>query len=378
MTRSEAPNPLGAVNAITETRIFAMMHAAMHDALNSIAHRYTRYTNVAGVAPCARADATVATAAHDVLVRLVPDQKAVVEGEYTSFLSRLPEGGCTQAGREAGRAAADAVWLLREHDGSGGTGKVYVPGVGPGTYQFTPPFTFAFLHEWGDQTPWGIEMSDHTLRGPARLSSLAYALDFNYVKAIGEANSPYRSAEQSTIAQFWYENSSTGWNRIANRVVREQRLNLWKSARVLALVNFAMADGFIAGMKEKYEKEFWRPITAIHDAAVDGNPLTEPDYEWQPFLLTPPVPDYPSTHAVLGAAAAAVLADIFGDRTRVTAASTSLPGVSRSYSSFSVAAIENGWSRVYCGIHFVRAVADGYALGDGIGRAVAKLLPRNR
>jgi membrane-associated phospholipid phosphatase len=378
MTQAEAPNPLGAVNAVSETRIFAMMHAAIHDALNSIEPRYARYANVAEVAGCARAEAAVATAARNILVRLVPDQSAVIENEYSAVLSRIPEGGCTAAGKEAGRAAADAIWLMREHDGSAGTGQVYVPDVGPGQYQFTPPFTFAFLPEWGNQSPWGIVMSDYTLRGPGRLGSLAYALDFNYVKAIGEVNSPYRTDEQSTIAQFWYENSSTGWNRIANQVVREQRLNLWRSARVLALVNFAMADGFIAGFKEKYEKEFWRPITAIHDAVLDGNPLTEPDPEWQPFLLTPPVPDYPSTHTVLGAAAAAVLAQVFGDRTRVTATSTSLPGVSRRYRSFSAAAIENGWSRVYSGIHFVRAVSDGYTLGDRIGRATTRLLPPNR
>jgi hypothetical protein len=145
MAQSEAPNPLGEVNAVSETRIFAMMHAAIHDALNSIEARYAQYTNVADVAPCARAEAAVATAAHDILVRLVPDQKAVIKNEYRSFLSRMPRGGCTEAGKAAGRAAADAIWLMREHDGSAGTGQVYVPGVEPGKYQFTPPFTFAFL-----------------------------------------------------------------------------------------------------------------------------------------------------------------------------------------------------------------------------------------
>ena len=80
-----------------------------------------------------------------------------------------------------------------------------------------------------------------------------------------------------------------------------------------------MADGFIAGFEAKYRFRFWRPVTAIHDAAADDNPLTTPDPTWQPFLITPPVPDYPSTHTVLGWAAAEVLIELLGDKQRFTA-----------------------------------------------------------
>lgn len=374
MAQSEAANVF-VVNGITQTRIFAMMHAAVHDALNSITERYARYAIVPDADPCARPEAAVAAAAREVLVRLVADQTAAIETEYSAALAQLPADRCTDAGIAAGLAAANAILALREHDGSAGTGLVYVPGTGPGAYQFTPPFGFAFLPEWGNQTPWGIDLAKHGLPGPDPLDSDAYALDFEYVKAVGHAESAVRTAEQSDIALFWYENSSTGWNRIANGLVRGAHLNLWKSARVLALVNFAMADGFIAGMKEKYDKEFWRPVTAIQNADTDGNPLTVADPEWQPFLLTPPVPDYPSTHTVLGAAASTVLAALFGDDTPFAATSTSLPGVTRRYASLSSAAVENGWSRVYCGIHFQRAVTDGYAQGEAIGRAIAALLP---
>ena len=90
-----------------------------------------------------------------------------------------------------------------------------------------------------------------------------------------------------------------------------------------------MADGFIAGFDAKYQYRFWRPVTAIHAAATDGNPLTEPMPAWQPFLMTPPVPDYPSTHTVLGWAAAEVLIDLFGDKVRYSATSLTLPGVTR-------------------------------------------------
>ena len=146
------------------------------------------------------------------------------------------------------------------------------------------------------------------------------------------------------------------------------------AARTLALVNFAMADGFIAGFEAKYRFRFWRPVTAIHAAASDDNPATSPDPTWQPFLVTPPVPDYPSTHTVLGWAAAQVLIELLGDETRFTADSLTLPGVTRRFSGFAAAAEENGLSRIYAGIHFRHAVKEGRRQGRSIGRAVARAL----
>ena len=134
------------------------------------------------------------------------------------------------------------------------------------------------------------------------------------MKAIGDIASTTRTPDQSEIAAFWYEDSPLGWNRIANTVVRQRGLDPWAAARTFALVHFAMADGFIAGFEAKYRFRFWRPVTAIHEAAADGNPLTSPDPSWQPFLITPPVPDYPSTHTVLGWAAAEVLIELLGDK----------------------------------------------------------------
>jgi hypothetical protein len=151
-------------------------------------------------------------------------------------------------------------------------------------------------------------------------------------------------------------------------------LDVWDAARTFALVNFAMADGFIAGFEAKYRFRFWRPETAIREAATDGNPLTEPDAAWQPFLITPPVPDYPSTHTVLGWAAAEVLIEVLGDTVRFSATSLTLPGVTRHFRRLSEAADENGLSRLYAGIHFRHAVKEGRRQGRSIGRAVAEAL----
>jgi membrane-associated phospholipid phosphatase len=203
---------------------------------------------------------------------------------------------------------------------------------------------------------------------------LAYAVDFAYVKAIGDANSPSRTAEQSEIANFWYEDSPIGWNRIATRVLRQEGVGLWESARILALANFAMNDGYVAGFAVKYDVRFWRPVTAIGAASFDGNRFTEPDEHWTPHSITPPVPDYPSTHTVVGAAAAQVLMHFFGDRVRFSTTSVTEPGVTRHFRGFSAAAQENGHSRIYGGIHFVRAVIDGYTQGVSIGRKATRLL----
>lgn len=124
----------------------------------------------------------------------------------------------------------------------------------------------------------------------------------------------------------------------------------------------------------KYRYRFWRPMTAIHEAANDGNPRTAADPAWQPLLPTPPVPDHPSTHTVLGWAAAEVLIALFGDRVQYDATSLTLPGVTRHYETFSAAAKENGLSRLYAGIHFPHAVEDGERQGRGIGRTVARAL----
>jgi hypothetical protein len=250
-----------------------------------------------------------------------------------------------------------------------------VPRPGPGEYQFTAPFDFAAQPGWGRVRPFVIDLAEHALEGPQPLSSVQYARDLAYVQEIGRLGSRIRTREQSEIARFWYEDSPLGWNRIANTAVRQRGLDPWEAARALALVNFALADGFIAGFEAKYRFRFWRPVTAIRAAATDGNAMTKPEPTWEPFLVTPPVPDYPSTHTVLGWAAAEVLIELFGDRVRYSATSLTLPGVTRHYKGFSAAAEENGLSRLYAGIHFRHAVKDGRRQGRSIGHAVAEALP---
>ena len=373
---SQAFVPTQGTNPLGQSRTYAMLHAAVHDVVNAIHPRYQLYTKGLTADPDASIDAAVAAASRDVLVALVPHQQPLIDAAYASALAAVPDGPAKTAGIAAGQASASATLRRRQLDGtSRATQPLYVPKQAPGDYQFTAPFDLALFPGWRHITPFAIDLSEHRLRGPLALPDALYARDFNEVRKVGRAVSTTRTAEQPEIARFWYEDSPLGWNRIATTVVRTVGLDMWDAARVLALMNFAMADGFIAGFDAKYHYRFWRPITAIHDAARDGNRFTQADATWEPLLTTPPVPDYPSTHTVLGAAAAEVLIYAFGDTVPYSATSLTLPGVKRQFTGFSQAARENGHSRIYAGIHFRRAVEDGYKQGQGIGRAVVALLP---
>ena len=232
----------------------------------------------------------------------------MIEDRYQSALSVIPADEAKESGKAIGAACARANLDKRANDGLSEAGPpfsatpIYTPGTAPGDYQFTPPYDappfgpLAVAPGWGNLTPFAFDLSKHEVPRPLRLSSRLYAADLNFVKAIGRIDSTTRTAEQSEIASFWYELSPPGWNRIANTVITQKRVGTWRSARILALVNFALADGYIAGFDAKYRFNFWRPITAIHMAALDGNELTDPDPELE-FVLRESADSGPSVNA---------------------------------------------------------------------------------
>jgi PAP2 superfamily len=369
--------PAAGKNALEQSRIYAMTHAAIHDALNAIDRRNRPYTLDQRAEQGASPEAAVAAAAHDVLVAQLPTQQVMLDTAYTDSLASIADGVAKTNGIAIGQAAAAAILALRSADGSSAP-MPYTPGTGPGAYQLTPPnFAPAVLPAWGNVTPFTLKSGAQFRPAPPKffdLTSARYTRDYNEVKAIGELNSPTRTSEQSEIARFWYEGSPTGWNRIARVVSEQQGSDPWQNARLFGLLNFAMADGFIAGFDAKYFYNFWRPVTAIRDGATDDNPATVADPAWAAFLITPAAPDYPSTHSVLGAAAAEVLARFFGtDAISFTSTSGApFPGITRSFTSFSQAAQENANSRVYAGIHFRTACRDGVRQGKQGGRYAFK------
>lgn len=345
---------------LTESRDLAIVQISVHDALNAIQARNETYGTAMGSGAGASAEAAVAQAAHDSLVALMPAAKPALDRELAASLAKVAQADARTRGVDLGRRTAEATFAARAKDGA--DKKVaFPPGTKPGEYRPTPPDeTPAFMAQWGGVTPFVLQSSAQFRPSapPAPDSALALR-DVAQVAAIGGKDS-VRSEEQSEIARFWYENSPQGWNRIARTVAQSKELDAWDSARMLALVNIAMADGFIAVFEAKYHYAFWRPVTAIRAAGANG---------WLSYLPTPPLPDHPSGHTVLGAAAATVLARFFESDFVAfeTTSGAPYPGIVRKFWSFSEAARENGASRVLAGIHFPTAVRTGYQLGEEVG-----------
>lgn len=385
-------------NPIVSTRTLAMVHGAVHDAVNAIDRRYDAYYFEGPGDPGASPEAAVAAAAHTVLVAIVgasgtPGQRAgalaLVDEAYTASMARITDGPARNKGVAIGRAAGAAMCALRKDDGAGRDAP-YIAAMGPGRWRphpnpvpANPPIANADLARgyqpsampgWGNVTPFTLlSASQFWLPGPPALTSAQYARDFDEVKRLGGKVSTARTDDQTQIARFWFQGPGT-WNTIARTVLTSRGARLDDSARVLALMNLSMADAYIAGFRIRYVYDLWRPVTAIREGDHDGNDATVGDPTWDSHQNTPAVSEYPSTQSTFSGAAAAVLASLLGDRTSFTFTSGKpFDGITRSFTSFSQAARESADSRVYAGIHFRSACEDGLALGRRVGQRTVNL-----
>jgi PAP2 superfamily len=353
-------------------RGFTMMHIAQHDAINAIRPRFEHYAYSAH-RPNANPIAAAAQAAHDVLVSVYPDQAATFDAALATWLATVPNGAGKNQGIAVGQASAAAILAVRANDGIDNFG-TYTPGTGPGKYQFVPPFDFVLQPALKDVPPFGLaSASQFRSPPPPNLTGRRYADAFNEVKSVGSLNSTTRTQDQTEYAAFWWELSDAGWNRIARITATQEDLGLWRTARLFALNNMALLDGYIAGWDSKQYYDFWRPFTAIRAADTDGNSRTTADPTWESYQVNPPVQDYPSTHSVLGKASSLVLTNAFRtDHVTFDFNSfTALPGKEvRTYSSFAYAAVENADSRIRAGIHFRFATDEGLSMGAKVGRYV--------
>ena len=357
-----------------QTYTLAVAHIAIHDALNAIDPRYDPY-EFAGSAPGASVAAAVAAAAHDTLVKLVPQAAAAVDAAYDAALASVQEGAAKDAGVATGQAAAAAILARRSFDDLlAAITKPYTPGpANPGVYQPTPPLNFVLLAGWSELPPFALNSaSQFRSPAPASVKSFKYTIDYNEVKTVGSASSTTRTAEQTETALFWYDAATKEWNFAAQKGLADLSANEWRAARTLAVLNISLADAGIATFDTKFHYNYWRPITAIRAGDHDGNSATQGDPTWEPLCVTLPFPEYASTHAATAAAAAGTLALELGDRHTFTV--TSPNGASRTYNRFSAAAYEEGISRIYCGIHFRTAMNTGFVQGSLIAHYVDKNL----
>ena len=208
--------------------------------------------------------------------------------------------------------------------------------------------------------------------------------DFNEIKAVGSLHSVTRTADQTSAAIFWQDHAFALWNRAFRTLAAGEHLTIVDSARLFASENLAAADAAIGCWNDKYHWNFWRPITAIREAASDGNRATEADPAWTPLfdpstpvvtppaLVTPPFPDHPSGHNCAAGAIVRTLQSFFHTDHVAFSASSNKSGTTRTYHRFSDALHENIDARVWAGIHFRTADVQGAVLGKKVARYLHK------
>jgi PAP2 superfamily len=354
------------------TRSFAILHAAIYDAVNAIDQTHQPYAvRFTGVSRRASQSAAADAAAHGVLVALYPGLTSTLNAEFQQSLTLVPDGVSKTEGIRIGQAVADAILSLRSNDGANQPPVPYVFGTVPGDYQSTPP-NFPkqpqFTH-WRNVTPFALRRADQFRPGaPPRLPSDRYRSDVDEVQSLGVAAGTTATPDEALTGRFWNGAIQNYWNEIAQSASFDRHLTIAENARLFALLNLSFADSVIAFYDAKYTYNRWRPVTAIREAGTDDNPDTTPDANWLPVVgNTTPDPAYPGAHAVISAAAAEVLvAVLHGDHLPVTVTSEVLPGVERSFASLSAIAEEATQSRIFAGVHFRSDLANGHRLGRDV------------
>ena len=364
-----------ALSPVQQTRVMAIVHVAVHDAVNGITRDYHQY-KPAGAPPAgASVEGAAIGAAHRALVGIF-GHSDLLAARY--LLSIAGHGlAPSDPGLAYGAAVADGILAMRQNDGASVASYVFIPpnAGAPGVWMPISSASTAqsLLPGWGSVTPFVLRSgSQFRPDGPPALDSERYAKDFNEIAAIGAVTSTVRIGEQTQIAFFWRASPTAIWNPILRRAIESRSLDLSATARAAALFYLAASDASVACWEAKYFYNFWRPQPAIANADLDGNPATAADPAWRPLVSTPPHPDFPSGHGANSGAMAFVLKELFGDAPgfEIKATSSQAPGFIRRWQTFSEGVREVVDARVYSGIHF--RTAD--EVGARMGRQVAQFV----
>jgi hypothetical protein len=351
----------------------AMVHGAIYDAVNAIDGRFEPYLGAPSADGTESKDAAAAAAAYQVLLSLLPaDRDDELLGYYTTSLGLIPDGAAETEGVEIGNAAAAAMVAARTNDGRFGN-PFFTEGTGPGDWRnLVGPLNLAGNNfKWvGDVDPFLVpSASAFATPGPLPLGSAAYAAEFRQVKSLGSATSTTRTADQTAMAHFWVDHAVAMWNRIFRQVSVNQDLSDTDNARYFAMLYLTGSDAIIACFQDKERHSFWRPTTAIRLAGIDGNAATVADPNWTAAIGVPPYSDHPSGHNCISSSFVETLKDFYGTNLMsfsATRATSPIGPITRHFTRFSQAINEVRRARVYGGIHFMTADAQGATLGRNV------------
>jgi len=377
-------NAVKAVRASSPTKFqvegliyMSYVQAAVYDAVTKLEGRYQPYHDFSyTVVPGTSAQAAVAAAAQTALDNYLPDQAATVDGEYNAYIASLGGLGApgVSDGVALGQAAANDVISLRTGDGRNAATPTYgtIGPILPGQWQLQTPAQTA-------QTPWVATMRPFVLEQasqfrvgpPPALTSQQYAKDLNETEAYGALNSTVRTQAETDTAYFWNAFAVNQYNATMQNAITENNMDLVDAAHLFAMGELTTADAGIACFDSKYSYLYWRPITAIRNANLDGNPNTTADPGWTPLLATPTHPEYPSAHGCLSSA----LTDSLAAALHTQHLDITVPGATNGGTTLTTNRVFNNVqeiqnqvidARVWIGYHFRNSVVQGENLGNDV------------
>ena len=362
-----------------QARFAAIVQLAVFEAVNAVTHDYEPYLGTITAPAGASAEAAAVAAAYRVLRTYFTGSAMTLDAARVNSLEAIPDSQAKTDGIATGEAAAAAMIALRASDGS--TPLTFkMPGAAvPGEWQKTPscPADGGQFFNWKNVTPFGIpSAADFILDPPPSLTSERYTKDYLEVKTVGSMNSTARPQDRSDVARIYRDTSPTNLlNSAARQVAGAQGRSLSENARALALLNMATNDSLVTSFATKYTYNFWRPETAIHAGATDGNRKTDADATFAPYITTPCFPSYPSNHASGTGGGAEVLRRMYGAGGHTIAISSPNPadaGIVLHYTTFKAITNDVDDARVYGGIHLRFDQEAGGRLGRDIATYVVK------
>jgi hypothetical protein len=368
-------------NPYAQARYAAIVQLAVFESVNAITGEYHPYLGTIAAPPGACPEAAAIQAAYRVLSTYFAPSTSTLDAERAKSLASIPDGQAKTDGIATGEAAALAMIARRANDGSSPPQfKIAGPPV-PGEWQATPScpimngIAVGTGFHWQNVTPFGIpSVSKYLLDPPPVLASHEYAKTYNEVMTVGSIDSTERPQDRANVALFYAASSPTQvFNQAVQQVAQERWHSLTENARALAVMNMAMNDSLVAAFFNKYHYNFWRPETAIHAGDTDGNPKTDADPSFAPFVTTPCFPSYPSNHGSAANGAAEILRRIYGEGGHfMTLSNPAVPNIVLQYTTFDQITDDISDARVYGGIHFRTDQVAGERLGKAIGNAVYK------